>query len=152
MLEPKRIAREEIRLPKTLDVLFYLPASEELRNKGVILAHAIQYSVCSRGSTQEDALERLIRDVIARCELAAERGVHPVNIAGAPYMKAFFMGDPVQETPQMAEIRVKLSQELRKRFDVSGEGDIVLEMRARSVCQQQKQLRAACVADLVKAA
>jgi len=144
-----KISRDDVELPETLDVLFHLPVSAKLRKDGFIIAHAIQYNVCVKGTSQEQALQKLADGVVARCELAVERGVHPLNMAPEDYMKAFFMGTPVEETEAMCETRTRLSKELRERFHVAGTQGIALEMRMRTVVAKQNKLGVMRIPDLV---
>ncbi len=152
MAHVKKIAKEDVWLPETVDVLFHLPISAKLRNKGFIVAHAIQYNVCVKAISQEEALEKLVNGIISRCKLAIERGDHPLNMASEDYMKAFFMGTPVEENEKMFDIHTQLSEKLKAQFNVVGTKGVTLEMRIRTVVGKQEEFGLMCISDLVAAA
>jgi len=70
-------------------------------------------------------------------------------MAPEDYMKAFFMGTPIEETKAMSKIRDRLSKELSERFSVSGKESVCLDVRMRTVVGKQKQLGVMRISDLV---
>ena len=148
----EKISKDDIVLPSTFDVLFHLPESEEMRNAGYIVAHAVQYSTCVMGKDILGALENLAREVYARCVLAAERGIKPVTMAPDYFLKAFFLGRTVTETNDMSQICDKLSFELRSQFKTCGDEDLHLKIRMTDICAWQKDLGIAGVLEFIQCA
>ena len=95
----EKLPKEQVDLliPKSLDVLLHLPASEEERAKGVCTAIALQYNVSVDGLSPEEAITDLVDLVIHHCSEAREMGIVPIRIADIHYLAAFMMGDPVPE-------------------------------------------------------
>lgn len=149
MAAVSKISRDDVILPETLDVLFHLPTSKKLRDAGYIMAHAIQYNVCVKAASPEEAIQKLAVGVISRCKLTVERGNHPINMAPEDYMKAFFMGTPVKENRRISKICTKLSEELKERFNIFGKGKITIEIRMRTVVEKQRELGLMRITDLV---
>jgi hypothetical protein len=147
-----KISKEDILLPSTFDVLFHLPESEEMQERGYVVAHAVQYSICAMDKDMTDALRKLAIEVVARCELAAQRGIKPITMAPEHFLRAFFLGQPVSETDEMSTICEHLSQQLRSQFKTCGGSSVHLNMRMTNICEWQKSLGIAGVFDFIQRA
>ncbi|MGD0077324.1 MAG: hypothetical protein ABSB91_01715 [Sedimentisphaerales bacterium] len=136
-----RLRREEIELPKNLDVLVHLPMSRVPSEENVCVAHALQYSISAVGSNPEESLEKLVNLVTRHCIEAQSMGINPLNVADYYYWEAFAVGSSMTEA--FSNVHARVSMQLARCLGYP-------DVRVRSICALQEKMGKLDIKELVE--
>ena len=140
MITPERLPRDQIKLPRHLDVLVHLPYLDTPKGELYCVATALQYNVSAGGNSTEEALTSLVKLVIDHCNDSLDQGINPLSIANSYYLTAFAIATPMPTL--FAGVHGRVSVDLARYLDSP-------EVEVRSICEMQQTKHKFDIEDLV---